>query len=249
MAELLLQASNITKRFGGLLALDGVNYAVREGEVRGIMGPNGAGKTTFFNIITGELKPTSGRIDFRGEEITHLPPHRICQKGLSRTFQLTFVFPEMSVYDCIWVGVNARSKRPWRPFARSTGLREQAEKTLEICELVGLSDRNHELATNLSYGDQKVLEMAMALSTDPAILLLDEPTQGVSPKETDDISKVIERLSERMTIVLIEHSMDVVLRLCHQITVLSEGRVVVDGPPEEISKNEEVQRIYLGDVL
>jgi branched-chain amino acid transport system ATP-binding protein len=249
MSELLLQTSGITKRFGGLVALDGVDYAVREGEVRGIMGPNGAGKTTFFNVITGELKPTSGRIDFLGEEITHLPPHRICQKGLSRTFQLTFVFPEMSVYDCIWVGVNARSKRPWRPFCRATGLQEPAEKTIEICELVGLSDRIQELATNLSYGDQKVLEMAMALSTDPAILLLDEPTQGVSPKETDDISKVIERLSKRMTIVLIEHSMDVILRLCHQITVLSEGRIVVDGPPEEISKNEEVQRIYLGDVL
>jgi branched-chain amino acid transport system ATP-binding protein len=249
MTELLLQTSRITKRFGGLLALDDVNYAVREGEVRGIMGPNGAGKTTFFNIITGELKPTSGRIDFRGEEITYLPPHRICQKGLSRTFQLTFVFPEMSVYDCVWVGVNARSKHPWRPFTRSKGLQELAEKTLEICELVGLSDRVHELATNLAYGEQKVLEMAMALSTEPAILLLDEPTQGVSPKETEDISKVIQRLSERMTIVLIEHSMDVVLQLCHQITVLSEGRVVVDGPPEQISKNEEVQRIYLGDIL
>ncbi|HYA02994.1 MAG TPA: ABC transporter ATP-binding protein [Syntrophobacteria bacterium] len=249
MADRLLEISGITKRFGGLVALDRVNYAVRSGEVRGIIGPNGAGKTTFFNVITGELKPTSGTIAFRGEDITHLPPHLICQKGLGRTFQLTFVFPEMSVYDCLWVGVNARAKQPWRPFARSGRIPELSAKTLTICELVGLSDRIHELAVNLSYGDQKILEMAMALSTEPSILLLDEPTQGVSPKETDNIIGVIENLSKRMTIVLIEHSMDVVLRLCRQITVLSEGRVIAEGSPEQISRNEEVQRIYLGDIL
>jgi len=249
MGDRLLEISGITKRFGGLVALDRVNYAVRSGEVRGIIGPNGAGKTTFFNVITGELKPTSGTIAFRGEDITHLPPHLICQKGLGRTFQLTFVFPEMTVYDCVWVGANARGNQPWRPFARSGRIRALSEKTLAICELVGLSDRAGELAVNLSYGDQKVLEMAMALSTEPSILLLDEPTQGVGPKETDNIIGVIENLSKRMTIVLIEHSMDVVLRLCHQITVLSEGRVIAEGPPDQISRNEEVQRIYLGDIL
>ena len=248
MADRLLETSGLTKQFGGLLALDRVSYAIQTGEVRGIIGPNGAGKTTFFNIITGDLQPTSGTITFRGEEITHLPPHLICRKGLSRTFQLTFIFPEMSVYDCVWVGVNSRAKHPWRPFARSSGIQELSEKTLKICELVSLSGRIHELAANLSYGDQKVLEMAMALSTEPSILLLDEPTQGVSPSEADQIIGVIEKLSQRMTIVLIEHSMDVVLRLCHRITVLNEGRVVAEGAPDEISRMEEVQRIYLGDV-
>lgn len=249
MSDRLLETFGVTKRFGGLIALDRVNYSVREGEVRGIIGPNGAGKTTFFNIITGELNPTSGKIVFRGDDITFLPPHLICQKGLSRTFQLTFVFPEMSVYDCIWVGANARAKQPWRPLTSSHRIGNLSEKTLSLCEIVGLSDRIHELAVNLSYGDQKVLEIAMALSTEPSILLLDEPTQGVSPKETENIIGVIENLSRRMTVVLIEHSMDVVLRLCHQITVLSEGRVIAEGPPEEISRNEEVQRVYLGDIL
>ncbi len=244
----LLKAASVTKRFGGLTALDDVNYSVRAGEVRGIIGPNGAGKTTFFNVITGELKPTSGRIFIKGEDVTDLPPYLICQKGLGRTFQLTFIFPEMTVYDSVWVGINSRAKTPWNPIIPAKRVRSVSQKVEEICELMGLSDKMNESATNLSYGDQKILEIAMALSTEPAVLLLDEPTQGVSPKETDAISGVIERLSKRMTIVLIEHSMDVVLRLCHVITVLSEGRVIAEGSPKEVSKNEEVQRIYLGEV-
>ncbi len=234
--------------FGGLTALDNVTYSIREGEVRGIIGPNGAGKTTLFNVITGELKPTSGKIFLRGEEITHFTPHIICQKGLSRTFQLTFIFPEMTVYESIWVGVNSRARRPWTPFILAHQAADLSQKAQEICHLVGLEEKMNELASNLSYGDQKILEIAMALSTQPSLLLLDEPTQGVSPKEADHISEVVERLSKKMTIILIEHSMDVVLRLCHIITVLNEGRVVAEGSPVEISKNEEVQRIYLGEI-
>ena len=244
----LLETVSVTMRFGGLTALDQVSYSIHEGDVRGIIGPNGAGKTTLFNVITGELKPISGKIFLRGEEITHLPPHLICQKGLSRTFQLTLIFPEMTVYDSIWVGVNSRAKKPWNPVLVAHRVSDLSQKTQEICHLVGLEEKMDELVCNLSYGDQKILEMAMALSTQPSVLLLDEPTQGVSPKETDHIIQVIERLSKNMTIILIEHSMDVVLRLCHRITVLSEGRVVAEGSPNEISKNEEVQRIYLGEV-
>jgi branched-chain amino acid transport system ATP-binding protein len=184
----------------------------------------------------------------KGEDVTDLPPYLICQKGLSRTFQLTFIFPEMTVYDSIWVGINSRAKAPWNPMIPAKRVRSISQKVEEIGELMGLSEKMNESATNLSYGDQKILEIAMALSTDPAILLLDEPTQGVSPKETEAISEVIETLSKRMTIVLIEHSMDVVLRLCHLITVLSEGRVIAEGSPKEVSKNEEVQRIYLGEI-
>jgi len=238
----------VTKRFGGLTALDSVSYSIKEGEVRGIIGPNGAGKTTFFNVMTGELKPTSGKILLKGEDITDLTPYRICKKGLSRTFQLTLIFPEMSVFDCIWIGVNSRTRYPWNPAVLAERISDVREKTEAICQRVGLWEKQGELACNLSYGDQKVLEIAMALSTEPSLLLLDEPTQGVSPKETETILDVIERLSKHMTIVLIEHSMDVVLRLCHVITVLSEGRVIAEGPPEEVSKNEEVQRIYLGEI-
>jgi len=244
----LLETVSVTKRFGGLLALDSVSYSVEEGEVRGIIGPNGAGKTTFFNVTTGELKPTSGKIFLKGEDITDLSPYSICQKGLSRTFQLTLVFPEMSVYDSVWVGVNLRTRSPWNPAVPAGRIVDARRKTEEICHWMGLWEKREELACNLSYGDQKVLEIAMALSTEPSVLLLDEPTQGVSPKETDTIMEVIERLSKHMTIVLIEHSMDVVLRLCHVITVFSEGRVIAEGPPEKISKNEEVQRIYLGEI-
>lgn len=244
----LLETVSVTMRFGGLTALDNVTYSIQEGEVRGIIGPNGAGKTTLFNVITGELKPTSGKIFLRGKDITRFTPHLICQEGLSRTFQLTFIFPEMTVYESIWVGVNSRARRPWNPVILAHQAADLSQKAQEICHLVGLDEKMNELASNLSYGDQKILEIAMALSTRPSLLLLDEPTQGVSPQETDNISKVIEKLSKNMTIILIEHSMDVVLRLCHVITVLSEGRVIAEGRPEEISKDEEVQRIYLGEI-
>ncbi len=243
----ILETVSVTMRFGGLTALDGVTCAIQEGEVRGIIGPNGAGKTTLFNVITGELKPTSGKIMLRGTDITPLPPHAICQKGLSRTFQLTFIFPEMTVYESIWVGINSRARRPWNPFILAHRDADLSQRAQEICHLVGLEEKMNEVASNLSYGDQKILEIAMALSTQPSILLLDEPTQGVSPQETDHITKVIEKLSNQMTIILIEHSMDVVLRLCSNITVLNEGRVVAEGSPKEISKNEEVQRVYLGE--
>lgn len=243
----LLEIRGVTKRFGGLTALDNVSYSVKEGEVRGIIGPNGAGKTTLFNVITGELKPTSGRVFLKGEDITDLPPHLICQKGLSRTFQLTFVFPEMTVFESVWVGVNSRNRYPWNPLHPADRVVSVSEKAREICQLVGLWEKRDELSCNLSYGDQKILEIAMALSTRPMVLLLDEPTQGVSPKETENIIEVIKKLSKGMTIILIEHSMDVVLQLCHIITVLNEGRVIAYGPPQEISRNEEVQRVYLGE--
>ena len=247
-SKILLETRSVTKRFGGLTALDNVSFSVREGEIRGIIGPNGAGKTTLFNVMTGELKPTSGKISLKGEDITDLPPYAICQKGLSRTFQLTLVFPEMTVYDSVWVGVNSRSRHPWNPAVPASRIGDVKRKTEEICHGMGLWEKRNELACNLSYGDQKVLEIAMALSSGPTVLLLDEPTQGVSPKETETIMDVVEKLKKEMTVVLIEHSMDVVLRLCQRITVLVEGRVMTEGSPEEVSRNEEVQRIYLGEV-
>lgn len=244
----LLEVLQLSKRFGGLAAVDGVDFSVGPREVKGIIGPNGAGKTTFFNLITGDLKPSSGRVILQGEDITGLPPHTICRKGLSRTFQLTFIFPEMTVYDCVWVGINSRIIHPLRLFFGSTHRKgETALKAIDLIERVGLTDKMDELASNLSYGDQKVLEIAMALSTEPAILLLDEPTQGVGPKEADGIVELVERLAEEMSVVLIEHNIDIILRVCHHITVLSFGKVLAQGNCEEIGNNQEVQRIYLGD--
>lgn len=246
----LLEVVGVSKQFGGLTAVDNVTYRVGENEIRGIIGPNGAGKTTFFNVITGELKPNSGQIYLKGEDITNFPIHRICRRGMSRTFQLTFVFPDMTVFDCVWVGLYSRRKKPWNLFfSRIDRKGEIASKTEEICRLVGLEKKMDELACNLSYGDQKVLEIAMALSTDPSILLLDEPTQGVGPREADDIVELIGRLSERMSVVLIEHNIDIIMRICHNVTVLSFGKVIAEGSCRDIAMNEEVQRVYLGDEL
>lgn len=246
----LLELKNVSRHFGGLIAVDEISYSVRRGEIRGIIGPNGAGKTTLFNVITGELKPTAGRIYLRGEDITGLTPDVICRKGMSRTFQLTFIFPGMTVFECVWVGVYSKSRRPWNLFfSRADRSGPVAEKAQQIIRTVGLEEKTHEIASNLSYGDQKVLEIAMALSSDPLILLLDEPTQGVGPGEVDTIISLVERLSQEMSIVLIEHDMDIVARLCHNVTVLSFGRMIAEGSCEAVSRDEEVQRIYLGEKL
>jgi branched-chain amino acid transport system ATP-binding protein len=242
----LLETVGLTKSFGGLTALDDVDFAVGKGELKGIIGPNGAGKTTLFNVITGYLKPTKGRVLLDGENISGLSPHVISQRGISRTFQITNIFPEMTVHESVWAGVNSRTKDPWNPFVRADTIGDISEKAEEICQLTGLSDQMNAISANLSHGDQRVLEIAIALSTDPILLLLDEPTQGVSPKEIDNLLKVIENVSRITTAILIEHDMNIALSLSENITVLNEGRIIAEGPPREISESEEVQKVYLG---
>lgn len=242
----LLETVGLTMSFGGLIALDDVNFSVGKGELRGIIGPNGAGKTTFFNVITGYLKPTKGKTLLDGEDISGLPPHTISQRGISRTFQITNIFPEMTVYESIWAGINSRTKQPWNPFVRADTIGDISRKAEEICQLVGLSDKMNLVSENLSHGDQRVLEIAIALSTDPILLLLDEPTQGVSPKEIDNLLEVIEKVSQVTTTIMIEHDMNIALSLSGTITVFDEGRIIAGGSPSEISESEEVQKIYLG---
>lgn len=242
----LLETIGLTMSFGGLIALDDVNFSVGKGELRGIIGPNGAGKTTFFNVITGYLKPTKGKTLLDGEDISGLPPHTISQRGISRTFQITNLFPEMTVYESIWAGINSRTKQPWNPFVRADTIGDISRKAEEICQLVGLSDKMNLVSENLSHGDQRVLEIAIALSTDPILLLLDEPTQGVSPKEIDNLLEVIEKVSQATTTIMIEHDMNIALSLSGTITVFDEGRIIAGGSPSEISESEEVQKIYLG---
>lgn len=242
----LLETVGLTMSFGGLIALDDVNFSVGKGELRGIIGPNGAGKTTFFNVITGYLKPTKGKTLLDGEDISGLPPHTISQRGISRTFQITNIFPEMTVYESIWAGINSRTKQPWNPFVRADTIGDISRKAEKICQLVGLSDKMNLVSENLSHGDQRVLEIAIALSTDPILLLLDEPTQGVSPKEIDNLLEVIEKVSQATTTIMIEHDMNIALNLSGTITVFDEGRIIAGGSPSEISESEEVQKIYLG---
>ncbi|MEO0278207.1 MAG: ABC transporter ATP-binding protein [candidate division WOR-3 bacterium] len=231
------------------MALDRVSLEVQEGEILGIIGPNGAGKTTLFNVITGDIKPYSGRVLLQGENITGLSPHVICRKGIARSFQLTLLFPELTVMECVWVGVNSVHRLPWNPVALADKDLRLKEEVGSILSLVGLWEKRDQKAGTLSYGDQKILEIAMAISIRPKILLLDEPTQGVDPGETQKVVEVIRKLSEKMTIVVIEHNMDVVLELCRRIIVLNEGRKLADGSPKEIRENGDVQKVYIGEEL
>jgi len=244
----VLTVSEVSKQFGGLKALSKVDMEVLPGELRGIIGPNGAGKTTLFNIISGSFPPSSGSIYLKGERISGLPPHQICRKGISRTFQLTSMFSEMTVLESIWAGVNATARSPWNPFVKATNQKETALEAERICRLLELEDLAGEAAANLPYGDQKILEMAMALSTNPLLLLLDEPTQGVGPEEAENIVKAINSLRETITIILIEHTVEIVLKLCDRVTVLGDGQVISEGTPAEVANNPEVQRIYIGEL-
>lgn len=242
---LLLRTEGLTKSFGGLKALDGIDFTLTPGELRAVIGPNGAGKTTFFNLITGLLPPTDGRIFFREEEITGLPPHRVSQKGIGRTLQLTSLFPGLSVYENVWIAAQSR-RRFFNPLVHFSRLRDVERKTHEVLDLIGLQDKRDELASNLSHGDQRLLEIGLALGTNPSLLLLDEPTAGLGTQETAEVARTIKAFSKRTTIIIVEHDMDVVMSVADTITVLDQGRIIAEGPPEEIRRSEKVRGVYLG---
>ncbi|MGC2415574.1 MAG: ABC transporter ATP-binding protein [Stellaceae bacterium] len=244
----LLELAELTRRFGGLVAVDHVSMRVEEGEVRAIIGPNGAGKSTLFNLITGVLKPTEGRVHFAGEAVTGLSVPRICQRGIARTFQLTALFTEMSARDNVRLAAQARDTRRWHFQGGAAILARagsRADRALERLGLGAIADRPAGL---LSHGDQRLLEVAMALAQEPRLLLLDEPTQGLSVEETEQAVQTLAGLlaDGQMTVLLVEHDMEVVFRLAHQITVLHRGAVIADGPPQAIKDNAEVQSAYLG---
>src|SRR5262252_3441231 len=248
MGEALLQVDGLTKRYGALVAVDNVSLQVEKGEVRAVIGPNGAGKTTLFHLITGVVSPTSGRVRFAGREITRLPAHAICQRGLSRTFQLTSLFPRMSARDNARLAAQARHPRRWAPFGgRAVTARAQAagEAALEQLGLSRVADRPAGL---LSHGDQRLLEVAMAMAQEPEVLLLDEPTQGLSVEETAQAVETLTGLLDkaRVTVLLVEHDMEVVFRLAHKITVLHRGAVIADDTPAAVKANARVQDAYLG---
>ena len=240
----ILEIRKLVRAFGGLVAVDGIDFMVREGEIRAVIGPNGAGKTTLFNLITGVLPPTSGRIVFRGEDITGLPAHRISQKGIARTVQVTSIFPALTVTENVWLGVQSRHRL--QPLARRSSLDAVRRKVEEVIALVGLDAEAGTDAAELSHGDQRLLEIALALSTEPRLLLLDEPTAGLSAKETRDMVGVVRQLAARQTIVIVEHDMDVVMELADMISVLHMGKTLAEGPPQATRDNAQVQEVYLG---
>ena len=248
--RIVLETRNLRKEFDGLVAVADVSLRVREGELHAIIGPNGAGKTTLFNLISGVLPPTSGQVFLRGREITGLPPHQIARRGIGRSFQITNLFPNLTVLESVRLAAQARGRHSLRFWAHYRRYRQYEERALAIIHQVGLTGREHFLARTLPHGDQRKLEIALLLATEPDILLLDEPTAGMALGEIPALVDLIRRLREEggRTILLVEHKMDVVMNLSDRITVMHQGRVLAEGTPAEISANEQVQRAYLGEL-
>jgi len=239
----LLSTQDLSRSFGGLKAVDNVDFAISEGEIRAIIGPNGAGKTTFVSLVCGRIQPSSGRVFFEGRDISRMPAHRRVRAGIAYTFQITSIFPNLTVFDNVALAVqrhllDEKASRPTHALQR---------QSMEALEKVGLDAHAGKRAKNLSYGHQRLLEVAMGLALRPRLLILDEPTQGLSDGEIEGfIGLVREISSSASTVLLIEHNMDVVMALAARITVMEQGRILAEGTPEEIRANEEVQRAYLG---
>jgi branched-chain amino acid transport system ATP-binding protein len=241
----LLRTEQLSRSYGSLLAVDRVDLTVREGELRSIIGPNGAGKTTLFRLISGEVAPTAGRIWFRGRELTGLPQHAVSRLGIAKSYQITNVFPHLTVLENVRVAAQGHGAS-FNFWSRADGLAGARDRARALLGTVGLERKADLLAANLSHGEKRHLELAIVLATDPALLLLDEPTGGMSPEETDETMVLIRELAAGRTIVLVEHKMKLVMKVSDRITVLHQGQVIAEGTPEEIRANARVQQTYLG---
>lgn len=243
----MLRVESVFKSFDDFMAVNGASLEVKAGEIVAVIGPNGAGKTTLFNLITGLLKPDRGRIVFKGEEITHLPPFEICRKGITRSFQIVNIFPRLTVFGNVQVAVLSHQRRSSTLFRPAESL--AVEETRAILEGVGLLGKEREVAGSLSHGDQKVLEIAIALGNEPELLILDEPTAGMSPEETWATMELIQKLAKTrgLTILFCEHDMDIVFSIAQRIMVMRHGQTILQGTPEEVRSNPEVQEAYLGE--
>ncbi len=243
----LLRTERLSRAFGRLQAVDSVELTIARGELRSIIGPNGAGKTTFFRLVTGELRPTSGRIWFDGRDITGLPHHQVARLGIAKSYQITNIFPHLTVLENVRVAAQGHA-RAFDFWSRAAGLAAARERALAILDTFHLADKARLLAAQLSHGEKRHLELAITLATDPALLLLDEPTAGMSPEETAETILLIRELAVGRTVALVEHKIEVVMKISDRITVLHQGQVLAEGTPDEIRANDRVQRTYLGSV-
>jgi branched-chain amino acid transport system ATP-binding protein len=242
----MLQVESLIKSFDDFMAVNGANLTVGKGEIVAVIGPNGAGKTTLFNLITGALKRDRGRIVFKGEDISELPPYEICKKGITRSYQIVNIFPRLTVFGNVQVAVLSHQRRSSNLFQPAQNI--AVKETRSILESVGLLDKEKGMAGSLSHGDQKILEIAIALGNEPELLILDEPTAGMSPEETQATIELIKRLAQMrgLTILFCEHDMDIVFSIAQSIMVMRHGQTIIQGSLEEVRSNKEVQEAYLG---
>jgi branched-chain amino acid transport system ATP-binding protein len=243
----LLQVTDLFKDFSGLKVLFGIDLKLEQGERHAVIGPNGAGKSTLFNVITGKYVPSRGRITFKGQDITGLAPHKIARLGLARSFQVTNIFRAMTVFDNVRNAVLSRNGRRYSIFPTLARMRTISEETERILDLIELLDRKDELAGELAHGHQRALEIGLTIAMDPALILLDEPTAGMSSTESRETVKLIEKVTEGKTLLIVEHDMDVVFSIANGITVIYYGQVLAAGPPEAIRNDQQVKDAYLGE--
>jgi len=244
----ILEAVGISKHFGGLMANNNISFMVEEGKITSIIGPNGAGKTTLFNLLTGLYRPDKGQVIFDGQDISGWPIHKIVNLGIVRSFQVLNIFNEISPAENIRLAVQSRKKRSLNFFRPTTGFADINQETDAVLDEIGLTDVKNLPTKTLSYGDKRVLEIGIAMASKPRLLLMDEPTSGLPTSETERIKKFIKKISSQLTVLVIEHDMDIVLTISDVIIVLHQGRVIAQGAPAEIKANDEVQEAYLGGI-
>ena len=242
----ILEIRNLHRHFGGIAAINGLSLTLSENELQSVIGPNGAGKTTLFNVITGRLHASSGQVFYEGQEITNKPPDEIVRLGISRTFQKSSIFPGHTVFENLRIARQAKLGGSRRIFSSKDRLKQVNEDTWLILERLRLADQAKTIASTLSHGDQRVMEIGIALAGSPRLLLLDEPTAGMSPRETERTAELIRNLAKELTVVLVEHDMEVVMSISDRISVMHQGSLIAEGPPVEIQSNELVREAYLG---
>ncbi len=248
--NIILQADHLRKDFDGLIAVEDVSLRVRAGSLHSIIGPNGAGKTTLFNLLSGIFKPTAGRVLFRGRDITPLPPHRIAHLGIGRSFQITNVFPNLTVFENTRLAAQAMGRDSLNLIAPAAYFRNYATRARDVLARVGLVDKADALASTLAHGDKRKLEIGILLASDPQVLLLDEPTAGMASEQVPQLMALIAEIRKAgdKTILLVEHNMDIVMNVSDAITVMHYGQVLAEGTPAQIAGNEQVQKAYLGEL-